>query len=61
MEACEGNYLIPKFRKHEFLLIVWQNLAFVKDEAKFSVKKIQNKVTGGLSGREPDIETETGT
>lgn len=35
-----------------------QNLAFAKDEAKFSLKKVQNKMTGGLSGREPDVETE---
>ena len=35
-----------------------QNLAFAKDEAKFSMKKIQHKLTGGLGGREPGVETE---
>ncbi|KAL8672751.1 MAG: hypothetical protein Q9168_002805 [Polycauliona sp. 1 TL-2023] len=37
-----------------------RNLAFAKDEAKFSIKKIQHKMTGGLNGREPTVETETG-
>ena len=37
-----------------------QNLAFAKDEAKFSMKKVQHKLTGGLGGREPTVETETG-
>jgi len=36
-----------------------RNLAFAKDGAKFTVKKMKNKLTGGLSGREPDVETET--
>jgi len=48
-------------RQHRGLL-QWKpvrNLAFAKDEAKFSMKKMQNKLTGGLSGREPDVETET--
>lgn len=35
-----------------------QNLAFAKDQTKFSIKKVQNKLTGGLSGRDPDVETE---
>ncbi|EEP80240.1 conserved hypothetical protein [Uncinocarpus reesii 1704] len=37
-----------------------RNAAFVKDEATFALKKVKNKVTGGLTGREPDIETEIG-
>ena len=37
-----------------------QNLVFAKDEAKFAAKKINNKFTGGLSGREPQVESETG-
>ena len=37
-----------------------QNMAFAKDEAKFSMKKVKNKMTGGLGGREPTVETETG-
>jgi hypothetical protein len=49
-------------KRHNRGLLQWKpvrNLAFAKDEAKFSVKKLQNKLTGGLSGREPDVETET--
>ncbi|KAI4203290.1 MAG: hypothetical protein LQ350_001987 [Teloschistes chrysophthalmus] len=45
-------------------LMQWKpvrNLAFAKDEAKFSMKKMKNKMTGGLGGREPSVETETGT
>lgn len=44
------------------MLTVWcgQNLAFAKDEAKFSMKKVKHKMTGGLGGREPTVETETG-
>lgn len=35
-------------------------MAFAKDEAKFTVKKLKLKMTGGLEGREPSVETETG-
>ena len=45
-------------------LMQWKpvrNAAFVKDEAKFAMKRMKNKMTGGLAGREPDVETETGT
>ncbi len=35
-------------------------MAFAKDEAKFTMKKLQHKMTGGLNGREPTVETETG-
>ncbi|EEH45524.1 uncharacterized protein PADG_01674 [Paracoccidioides brasiliensis Pb18] len=37
-----------------------RNAAFAKDEATFAFKKVKNKFTGGLTGREPDIETEIG-
>ncbi|KAK2746588.1 hypothetical protein FQN55_005576 [Onygenales sp. PD_40] len=37
-----------------------RNAAFAKDEAAFVMRKVKNKFTGGLSGREPDIETEVG-
>jgi len=43
-------------------LMQWKpirNLAFAKDEAKFMVKKTLKK--GTLAGRQPDVETETGT
>lgn len=45
-------------------LMQWKpvrNVAFAKDEAKFAMKRMKNKMTGGLGGREPDVETETGT
>ncbi|PGH36871.1 hypothetical protein GX50_00329 [[Emmonsia] crescens] len=35
-----------------------RNAAFAKDEASFAIKKVKNKFTGGLTAREPDIETE---
>ena len=35
-----------------------QNMVFAKDEAKFKVKQLQHKMTGGLGGREPGVETE---
>ncbi|WEW60798.1 hypothetical protein PRK78_006286 [Emydomyces testavorans] len=37
-----------------------RNAVFVKDEAAFALKKVKKKITGGLTGREPDIETEIG-
>lgn len=44
-------------------LMQWKpmrNAAFAKDEAKFALKKVKKKMTGGLSGRQPGIETEAG-
>jgi hypothetical protein len=44
-------------------LMQWRparNAAFAKDEAKYALRKIKKKVgAGGLTGREPDVETET--
>ncbi|CAI7665577.1 unnamed protein product [Penicillium pancosmium] len=44
-------------------LMQWRparNAVFVKDEAKFALNKMKKKVgVGGLTGREPDVETET--
>ena len=60
MEACEGKagaISLPSIG--HMLMYDVQNLAFAKDEAKFSMKKVQHKLTGGLGGREPDVETET--
>ncbi|EAW10548.1 C2 domain protein [Aspergillus clavatus NRRL 1] len=37
-----------------------RNAVFARDEAKFALRKVKHKFTGSLSGREPDIETETG-
>ncbi|KAI9795244.1 MAG: hypothetical protein M1835_006140 [Candelina submexicana] len=45
-------------------LMQWKpvrNAVFAKDEAKFAMKKVKHKMTGGLGGREPGVETETGT
>ena len=49
-------------KRHNRGLLQWKpvrNVAFAKDEAKFTMKKMKNKLTGGLSGREPDVESET--
>lgn len=44
-------------------LMQWRparNAAFVKHEAKFGLNKLKKKIgVGGLTGREPDVETET--
>ena len=45
-------------------LMQWKpmrNAAFMKDEAKFALKRVKKKMTGDLQGRTPDVETETGT
>jgi hypothetical protein len=50
-------------RRKQRGLMQWKparNAAFAKDEAKFGLKKLQRKFTGGLGGREPKVETETG-
>lgn len=42
-------------------LMQWKparNAAFAKDEALFAARRIKNKFAGGLSGREPGVETE---
>lgn len=37
-----------------------RNALFAKDEAKYALRKMKKKVgAGGLTGREPDVETET--
>ncbi|KAH1644369.1 hypothetical protein KXX16_001963 [Aspergillus fumigatus] len=44
-------------------LMQWKparNAVFARDEAKYAMRKVKHKFTGNLSGREPDIETETG-
>ncbi|KAJ5679302.1 hypothetical protein N7462_007546 [Penicillium macrosclerotiorum] len=44
-------------------LMQWRparNAAFAKDEAKFALRKMKKKIgAGDLTGREPDVETET--
>ncbi|RAH71540.1 C2 domain protein [Aspergillus aculeatinus CBS 121060] len=37
-----------------------RNAVFARDETKYALRKMKMKFTGDLSGREPDIETETG-
>ncbi|MCJ1418967.1 hypothetical protein MMC32_005318 [Xylographa parallela] len=42
-------------------LMQWKplrNAAFAKDEMGFAMKRVKTKLTGGLGGREPDVETE---
>ena len=42
-------------------LMQWKpvrNAAFAKDNMKYGMKRLKNKFTGGLGGREPDVETE---
>ncbi|KAL3479072.1 hypothetical protein BJX99DRAFT_268748 [Aspergillus californicus] len=38
-----------------------RNAVFAKDEAKYALRKVRQRFGGDLSGREPDIETETGS
>ncbi|PYH87427.1 C2 domain protein [Aspergillus ellipticus CBS 707.79] len=38
-----------------------RNAVFARDETKFALRRVKRKFTGDLAGREPDIETETGT
>ncbi|KAI9820076.1 MAG: hypothetical protein M1826_000962 [Phylliscum demangeonii] len=35
-----------------------RNAVFAKDEAVFALRKVKHKMTGGMKGREPDVETE---
>lgn len=47
-------------RKHRGLM-QWKparNAKFAKDEAKIGLRKLKGKLTGGLDGRTPDVETE---
>lgn len=49
-------------RKHRGMM-QWKparNLKFAKDEGVIGLRKIKNKMAGGLEGRKPDVETETG-
>ncbi|CAI9632106.1 hypothetical protein GT037_005752 [Alternaria burnsii] len=49
-------------RRHRGLM-QWKparNAKFAKDEAKIGLAKLKKKVTGGLDGRQPGVETETG-
>jgi hypothetical protein len=48
-------------RRKQRGLMQWKpvrNLAFAKDETKFALRRVKHKLTGGLNGREPDVETE---
>jgi hypothetical protein len=45
-------------------LMQWKparNLKFAKDEGLIGIRKLKNRVTGGLEGRQPGVETETGS
>ncbi|KAB8239364.1 C2 domain protein [Aspergillus alliaceus] len=44
-------------------LMQWKparNAVFARDEAKYALRKVRKRFTSDLTGREPDIETETG-
>jgi len=60
MEADSGKftYLPPIPQRGRWLMLDIQNMVFAKDEAKFKIKQLQHKATGGLGGREPGVETE---
>lgn len=51
-------------KRQERGIMQWKparNTTFAKDEGKFALRKLKKKLPGGdLTGREPDIETETG-
>ena len=41
-------------------LMQWKparNAKFAKDQGKLGLKKLKNKITGGLDGRQPGVET----
>ena len=45
-------------------LMQWKparNLKFAKDEGVIGLRRLKGKLTGGLEGRQPGVETETGT
>ncbi|KAF2760574.1 hypothetical protein EJ05DRAFT_531064 [Pseudovirgaria hyperparasitica] len=45
-------------------LMQWKparNVKFAKDQGKIGLRKLQKKLTGGLDGRQPGVETETGS
>ena len=45
-------------------LMQWKparNLKFVKDEGLIGVRKLKNRMTGSMEGRQPGVETETGS
>ncbi|KAF2148688.1 hypothetical protein K461DRAFT_261430 [Myriangium duriaei CBS 260.36] len=45
-------------------LMQWRparNVRFAKDEGLIGIRKLKAKITGGLDGRQPGVETETGT
>ena len=45
-------------------LMQWRparNVKFAKDEGKIGIRKLKGKITGGLDGRQPGVETETGS
>jgi len=45
-------------------LMQWKparNARFAKDQGKLGLSKLKKKLTGGLDGRQPGVETETGT
>ncbi|KAF2839541.1 hypothetical protein M501DRAFT_719156 [Patellaria atrata CBS 101060] len=64
-EQKEGNKQNKRTeeRKHRGLM-QWKparNAKFAKDEGLLGLRKLKGKITGGLHGRQPGVETETGS
>jgi len=38
-----------------------RNAKFAKDQGKLGLKKLKSRITGGLDGRQPGVETEVGS
>jgi hypothetical protein len=50
-------------QRHQRGMMQWKparNAVFARDEAKYALRKVKNRFSGDLTGREPDLETETG-
>lgn len=48
--------------RHHRGLMQWKparNMKFAKDESVIGMRKLKNKITGGLEGRQPGVESET--
>ncbi|KAF2804117.1 uncharacterized protein BDZ99DRAFT_426375 [Mytilinidion resinicola] len=65
--SAEGNVNRQNKRTEERKqrgLMQWKparNAKFAKDQTKIGMRRLKNKLTGGLDGRQPGVETETGT
>lgn len=61
-EIAKGNKRTEERKQRG--LMQWKparNLKFAKDQGIIGIRKLKGRVTGGLEGREPGVETETGS